>query len=125
MRLVPRAASVTSPASLSTLRCWDTAGLDTGNSSASCPTAIGSRARHSKIARLVGSPSAASAAAPLVSTYRKLQLTKRTVNELALHQGGNAVAASRDATTPGRQRGSGPPPGDWLRPRSLDNHRSN
>src|SRR6266705_238053 len=79
MRFVPTAASVTSPASLSTFRCWDTAGLDTGNSSASCPTAIGSRARHSKIARLVGSPSAPSAAAPLVSTYRKLRLTEGKV----------------------------------------------
>jgi len=62
---------------LSTLRCCDTAGLVTGSSSAISPTAIGSLARHSKIARLVGSPRAPSAATPLVSTNRKLALTNR------------------------------------------------
>src|SRR5215469_8646905 len=75
MRRVPSAWSVTRPASLSTFRCCDTAGLVTGSSAASCPTAIGCRDRHSKIARLVGSPSALSAPTPLVFTNRKSELT--------------------------------------------------
>src|SRR5215469_4024669 len=75
MRRVPSAWSVTRPASLSTFRCWDTAGLVTGSSAASCPTAIGCRDRRSKIARLVGSPSALSAPTPLVFTNRKSELT--------------------------------------------------
>ena len=53
-----RGWSITSPASLSTLRCCETAGRLTGSSPASSPTARGRSARRSKIARRVGSPRA-------------------------------------------------------------------
>jgi hypothetical protein len=46
------------PASLSTLRCCETAGRLIGSSAASAPTARGRSAWRSKIARLLGSPSA-------------------------------------------------------------------
>src|SRR3954468_8419241 len=77
MRRLPSARSVTRPASLSTLRCWDTAGRLTGSSRASSPTARGRSARRSKISRRVGSPSAESAwvVVSLVIAYRKRDLT--------------------------------------------------
>src|SRR5919198_874590 len=58
MRCLPDCRSTTSPASFSTLRCCDTAGRLTGSVAASSPTASGPSTRRSKIARLVGSPSA-------------------------------------------------------------------
>ena len=50
---------MTSPAALRTLRCWETAGRETGSVSASSPTARGATASRAKIVRRVGSPSAA------------------------------------------------------------------
>src|SRR4051812_19180429 len=73
MRRLPAGRSTTSPASLSTLRCCETAGRLTGSSRASSPTAVGDSARRSKIVRLVGS---ASAASWLAATYRKAMLTQ-------------------------------------------------
>src|SRR6476620_561746 len=76
MRRVPLALSVTRPASLSTFRCWETAGRLTGNASASSPTARGRSARHSKMARRVGSPRAVSpSVVRFVTTNGKLPLT--------------------------------------------------
>ena len=57
----PRCQSVraaTTPRSLNTFRCWDTAERVTGRPVASSPTDIGRRHRRSKIARRVGSPKA-------------------------------------------------------------------
>src|SRR5262245_49769240 len=79
MRRVPSAREVTRPASLSTLRCCETAGRLTGTSSAISPTARGRAATRSKISRRVGSASAVNAWARdswSVMTYRKLALTE-------------------------------------------------
>ena len=67
MRRVPTARSVTSPASLSTFRCCETAGRLIGSSRASSPTAHGPSARRSRIARLVRSANASPFVSRLVS----------------------------------------------------------
>src|SRR3954464_32246 len=74
MRRLPTCRSVTSPACLSTLRCWETAGRLTGSSPAIAPTEAGPSPRRSKTARRVGSPSAVMGSA-LASTYGKPTLT--------------------------------------------------
>ena len=56
--VVPTVVELTSPASLSTFRCCDTAGRLTGRRAASDPTDDGSRTRFSKIERRVGSANA-------------------------------------------------------------------
>src|SRR5208337_3025555 len=58
MRRVPSATSRTRPASLSTLRCCDTAGRLTGKPRARSPTALGLSATRSTISRRVESPRA-------------------------------------------------------------------
>src|SRR3569833_1367751 len=76
MRRVPCGVSVTRPASLSTLRCCDTAGRETGSPAAISPTAAGDRPTRSNTARRVGSASAVSAVAiRLAMTYGKSMLT--------------------------------------------------
>src|SRR5918995_3773485 len=75
MRRAPAGRSITSPASLSTLRCCETAGRLTGSSRASSPTAVGRSASRSKIARRVGSLSALSPRIRLAITYGKFMLT--------------------------------------------------
>src|ERR1700722_3614913 len=67
---------MTSPASLSTLRCCETAGRLTGSPLARSPTADGRLVRRSKIVRLVRSPRADHPASWLVATHSKLLLTK-------------------------------------------------
>src|SRR6478672_7316864 len=74
MRRLPTCRSVTSPACLSTFRCWETAGRLTGSSPAIAPTEAGPSPRRSKTARRVGSPSAVIGSA-LASTYGKATLT--------------------------------------------------
>ena len=59
MRRLPAAASDTSPAPLSTLRCCETAGRLTGSPPAISATDRGRSATRSKISRRVGSASAA------------------------------------------------------------------
>src|SRR3989442_662224 len=75
MFLVPSLRTIRRPASLSTLRCWETAGRETGSASASSPTARGRRERRSKISRRVGSESAAKQADVLAIAYGKYILT--------------------------------------------------
>src|SRR3954471_17728351 len=79
MRRVPAGRSVTRPAPFKTFRCCDTAGRLTGNSRAISPTARGRAPTSSKIARLVGSPSAVNASAWLAITNGKLQVTDARV----------------------------------------------
>src|SRR6478672_6875983 len=74
MRRLPTCRSVTSPACLSTFRCWETAGRLTGSSPAIAPTEAGPSPSRSKTARRVGSPSAVMGSA-LASTYGKATLT--------------------------------------------------
>src|SRR6185312_6203655 len=62
-RRVPAAVSRTSPAALSTARCWDTAGRDTVTPRASSPTARGPDRSRSNSSRRVGSARAARAVA--------------------------------------------------------------
>src|ERR1039457_3571111 len=75
MRRSPTDWSTTSPASLSTLRCCETAGRLTGRPLASSPTAYGRLASRSKIVCLVRSPRADHAASWSVVTHRKVMLT--------------------------------------------------
>src|SRR5918996_2087084 len=96
MRRAPSGRSITSPASLSTLRCCDTAGRLTGSSRASSPTALGRSARRSKIARLVGSPSAVSPPAWLVITYGKSKLTMLILSSPTLALTGPTAARPRE-----------------------------
>src|ERR1700737_5270182 len=72
---VPSVRTITRPASLSPLKCWETAGRETGSASASSPTARGRRERRSKISRRVGSESAAKHADVLAIAYGKYILT--------------------------------------------------
>src|SRR5438046_7612267 len=75
MRRVPSLRSDTRPASLSTLRCCDTAGRLTGRSWAISPTGFGPSRSRSNTVRRVGSVRAAKARCALVTTYRKQILT--------------------------------------------------
>src|SRR5688572_15047747 len=111
MRRAPAGRSITSPASFSTFRCCETAGRLTGSSRASSPTAHGRSARRSKIARLVGSPSAVSPFVWLVIAYGKYKLTRSPVK----------FAAVLDSAETGRLVRA-PPPADsagsrWTRPK--------
>src|SRR5689334_11443388 len=79
MRRLPARRSITRPASLRILRCCETAGRLTGSSRASSPTGRPPSARRSKMARLVGSPSAVNPAVRSAVTYGKLLLTDQDV----------------------------------------------
>ena len=101
MRRVPSGVSRTSPASFSTRRCCDTAGRLTGSPRASSPTADGRAATRSKIARRVGSASAAKLerARSLAMAYRKPRLTPCQPRSLD-----TALAPRQPAAGPARDR---------------------
>ena len=96
MRRLPARRSITSPASFSTFRCWETAGRLTGSSAASSPTARGRSARRSKIARRVGSPSAVSPSVGKSPRTVRLGLPSARVNPASVKP------PLRPATTLGR-----------------------
>lgn len=109
MRRLPTGWSTTSPASLSTLRCCDTAGRLTGRPLASSPTADGRSVRRSKSVRLVRSPRADHAASWSVVTHRKIMLTDLGCQRSWTYERDpcDAMGLIAAATGPGRSRDPG------------------